>query len=107
MNNFQLTCDNIAQDVIDYEDDVVVGATAVATLPSPPIKEINFETLDLATLDSEQLLAYNDGQDSAQLGLQIDEALRWYTFTNDLIPYFKAGYNETQGRLSPLSQMKQ
>ena len=108
LQNFQLTCEHIAQDVIDYEDetDVVVGTEAVAALPAP-VQEINFETLDLATLDSEQILAYSDGQDSAQLGLQIDEALRWYTFTNDLIPYFKAGYNEAESRLRPLTQMKQ
>ena len=101
LNTFQLTCDSIAQDIIEYEEDggVTVSST-VLTLPSPEIKEINFKTLDMNTLNAEQNLAFNDGQDSAQLGLHIDEALRWYSFTNDLIPYFKAGYNEATSRLS-------
>lgn len=107
LNNFQLTCDNIAQDVIDYGDEDVVTSSTLKALPSPEIKEINFETLDLSTLNSEQILAYNDGQDSLQLGLKIEEALYWYSFTDDLIPYFKAGYNEAESRLRPLTQMKQ
>ena len=102
LNTFQLTCDSIAQDVIEYEEDDGSTATSssILTLPSPEIKEINFKTLDTNSLNSEQNLAFNDGQDSAQLGLHIDEALRWYSLTNDLIPYFKAGYNEATSRLS-------